>query len=100
MLRTKFALGLFESMSCVMMRVYTGLTACTDPYPYEDYLSTLRTPETRELLHTMEQETIVLLENKNNVLPLSKSISSVALIGPQVDRVSVSHHPHALPQPD
>lgn len=60
-----------------------------DPYPYEDYLTTLRTPETRELLHTMEQEAIVLLENRNNVLPLSKSIGSIALIGPQVDRVSV-----------
>ncbi|KAI0655354.1 glycoside hydrolase superfamily [Cubamyces menziesii] len=71
MLRTKFALGLFEN-----------------PYPYDDYLSTLRTPETRELLHSMERETIVLLENKQNVLPLSKSINSVALIGPQVDRVS------------
>ncbi|KAL7281865.1 hypothetical protein ACG7TL_003330 [Trametes sanguinea] len=71
MLRTKFALGLFEN-----------------PYPYEDYLSTLRTPETRELLHNMEQETIVLLENRQNTLPLSKSIGSVALIGPQVDRVS------------
>ncbi|OJT03499.1 Periplasmic beta-glucosidase [Trametes pubescens] len=71
MLRTKFALGLFEN-----------------PYPYEDYLSTLRTSETRQLLHDMERETIVLLENRQNTLPLSKSISSVALIGPQVDRVS------------
>ncbi|KAI0701525.1 family 3 glycoside hydrolase [Cerioporus squamosus] len=71
MLRTKFALGLFEN-----------------PYPYEDYLTTLRTPETRELLHSMEQETIVLLENRNNALPLSESIGSLALIGPQVDRVS------------
>ncbi|TFK83331.1 glycoside hydrolase family 3 protein [Polyporus arcularius HHB13444] len=71
MLRTKFTLGLFEN-----------------PYPYEDYLSTLRTSETRELLHSMEQETIVLLENRNNALPLSESISSLALIGPQVDRVS------------
>ncbi|CDO69454.1 Glycoside Hydrolase Family 3 protein [Trametes cinnabarina] len=71
MLRTKFALGLFEN-----------------PYPYADYTSTLRTPETRALLHTMERETIVLLENKENTLPLSKSIGSVALIGPQVDRVS------------
>ncbi|KAI0686231.1 glycoside hydrolase [Earliella scabrosa] len=71
MLRTKFALGLFEN-----------------PYPYEDYQSTLRTPETRELLHTMEQESIVLLENRNKVLPLSKSIGSIALIGPHVDRVS------------
>ncbi|KAI0365465.1 glycoside hydrolase [Pilatotrama ljubarskyi] len=71
MLRTKFALGLFEN-----------------PYPYDDYLSTLRTPETRQLLHDMERETIVLLENRQNTLPLSKSINSVALIGPQVDRVS------------
>ncbi|KAH9949160.1 glycoside hydrolase superfamily [Amylocystis lapponica] len=71
MLRTKFSLGLFEN-----------------PYPYEDYLSTLRTPETRALLHTMERETIVLLENRNKTLPLRKNIRSVALIGPQVDRVS------------
>ncbi|THH04400.1 hypothetical protein EW146_g10188, partial [Bondarzewia mesenterica] len=70
-LRTKFTLGLFEN-----------------PYPYDDYLSTLRKPETRELLHQMEQEAIVLLENKGNTLPLSTDISSIALIGPQVDRVS------------
>ncbi|KAI0751981.1 glycoside hydrolase family 3 protein [Irpex lacteus] len=70
-LRTKFALGLFEN-----------------PYPYADYESTLRTSKTRELLHQMEQETIILLENRNNVLPLSKSIGSVAVIGPQADRVS------------
>lgn len=38
----------------------------------------------------MEREAIVLLENHDNVLPLSTSLSSVALIGPQVDRVSVS----------
>ncbi|KAI0640646.1 glycoside hydrolase superfamily [Trametes meyenii] len=71
MLRTKFSLGLFEN-----------------PYPYDDYLSTLRTQETRDLLHTMEREAIVLLENRQNTLPLSKSIESLALIGPQVDRVS------------
>ncbi|GBE78893.1 glycoside hydrolase family 3 protein [Sparassis crispa] len=70
-LTTKFALGLFEN-----------------PYPYQDYLSTLRTPETRALLHVMERETIVLLENRQNTLPLSKSMNSVALIGPQVNRVS------------
>ncbi|GJE97260.1 glycoside hydrolase family 3 protein [Phanerochaete sordida] len=70
-LRTKLALGLFEN-----------------PYPYDDYLETLRTSQTKELLHQMERETIVLLENRNNVLPLSKDIGSVALIGPQVDRVT------------
>ncbi|TFK53290.1 glycoside hydrolase family 3 protein [Heliocybe sulcata] len=71
-LRTKFALGLFEN-----------------PYPYPDYLSTLRTPATRALLHQMEQESIVLLENHNATLPLSPStLRSIALIGPQVARVS------------
>ena len=41
------------------------------------------------LLHQMEQEQIVLLENRNNVLPISRDISSIALIGPQVNRVTV-----------
>ncbi|CAK5266567.1 unnamed protein product [Mycena citricolor] len=71
MLRTKFSLGLFEN-----------------PYPYSDYKSTLRTPLSRAILHNIEQEAIVLLENRNNVLPLGKSVKSVALIGPQADRVS------------
>ncbi|KIK63658.1 glycoside hydrolase family 3 protein [Collybiopsis luxurians FD-317 M1] len=72
MLRTKFTLGLFES-----------------PYPYDDYLSTIRTPESREVLLHMEEEAIVLLENNNNLLPL-KNVSSVALIGPQANRVTAS----------
>ncbi|KAJ4467499.1 glycoside hydrolase superfamily [Lentinula edodes] len=71
MLRTKFTLGLFES-----------------PYPYSDYLSTIRTPESRQVLLQMEEEAIVLLENRDNVLPLSTDISSIALIGPQVNRVT------------
>ncbi|KAI0795421.1 glycoside hydrolase family 3 protein [Abortiporus biennis] len=76
MLRTKFSLGLFEN-----------------PYPYEDFNTTLRTAETRAVLHDMERESIVLLENHNNVLPLSKtSTKSVALIGPQVDRVSLGDY--------
>ncbi|KDQ52012.1 glycoside hydrolase family 3 protein [Jaapia argillacea MUCL 33604] len=70
-LRTKFTMGLFEN-----------------PYPYPDYASALRTPGTRAILHQMEQEAIVLLENRNNTLPLSKNINSIALIGPQADRVS------------
>ncbi|TFK98582.1 glycoside hydrolase family 3 protein [Pterulicium gracile] len=71
LLRTKFSLGLFEN-----------------PYAYEDYESTLRQPETMELLHQMDQESIVVLENHNGTLPLSKDIGSIALIGPQVDRVT------------
>ena len=49
----------------------------------------MRTQTTRDLLHQMEREAIVLLENNNNTLPLSTSIGSIALIGPQVDRVTV-----------
>ncbi|KAL5530859.1 hypothetical protein ACEPAF_7117 [Sanghuangporus sanghuang] len=71
-LRTKFSLGLFEN-----------------PYPYSDYNQTLRTQATRDILHQMERETIVLLENRDNTLPLSSSdTSKVAIIGPQGNRVS------------
>ncbi|KAF5364299.1 hypothetical protein D9756_001131 [Leucocoprinus leucothites] len=71
LLRTKFSLGLFEN-----------------PYPYADFAASLRTPAAQAVLQRADRETIVLLENKGNVLPLSKSIGSVALIGPQVNRVS------------
>ncbi|KAI3598503.1 glycoside hydrolase family 3 protein [Moniliophthora roreri] len=71
LLRTKFTLGLFEN-----------------PYPYADYQDTIRTPKSREVLHTADSETIVLLENHDNTLPLSKDIGSVALIGPQANRVT------------
>ncbi|THU91701.1 glycoside hydrolase [Dendrothele bispora CBS 962.96] len=71
MLRAKFTLGLFEN-----------------PYPYPDYLESIRTPKSKEVLHTADVESIVLLENHNNLLPLSKDIGSIALIGPQVGRVT------------
>ena len=61
-----------------------------DPYPYPDYNTSLRTRATRDVLHQMEQETIVLLENRNETLPLSSSDDlKVAIIGPQGNRVSV-----------
>ena len=87
-LRTKFALGLFESMSS-HLRVIRAQMYPSDPYPYSDYASTMRTQATRDLLHQMEREAIVLLENNNSILPLSTNISSIALIGPQSDRVTV-----------
>ncbi|CAE6423351.1 unnamed protein product [Rhizoctonia solani] len=71
MLRTKFALGLFEN-----------------PYPYANYTGHVRTKETLDLLLEVERESIVLLENHNNTLPLSKTgIKSVALIGPSAGQV-------------
>ncbi|KAJ3559630.1 hypothetical protein NP233_g11219 [Leucocoprinus birnbaumii] len=70
-LRTKFSLGLFEN-----------------PYPYADYAASLRTPASQAVLQQADRETIILLQNNNKVLPLSKNIGSIALIGPQVNRVS------------
>ncbi len=51
------------------------------------------------VLAQADADSIVLLENHNNILPLKKNIGSVALIGPQVNRVSVSpfYHPYSPP---
>lgn len=95
-LRTKFALGLFESTFDYLSMNRT-LFCLSDPYPYPDYVSTMRTQATRDLLHQMEREAIVLLENSHNTLPLSTQISSIALIGPQADRVTVGPSPHSSP---
>lgn len=53
---------------------------------------TLRTERTRNILHQMEREAIVLLENRNGRLPLSTTDDlKVAVIGPQSNRVSVRY---------
>ena len=90
LLRTKFSLGLFEStrfwsIHCFLADIFP------DPYPYVDYSTLLRTSASQAVLQRADRETIILLENKNSVLPLSKTIGSIALIGPQVNRVSVSY---------
>ena len=43
------------------------------------------TPEHQAIARKAAQEAIVLLENKNNTLPLSKSIRTIAVIGPGAD---------------
>jgi beta-glucosidase len=65
-LRIKFLLGLFEN-------------------PYVDVERAVReanTKESRELARQTSREGIVLLKNENNLLPLSKNIKSIAVIGP------------------
>jgi len=90
MLRAKFALGLFEStILCFLIESLDLQLFGLDPYPYEDYKSMIRTPASREVLHEAETESIVLLENRKNTLPLKKNIGSIALVGPQANRVSV-----------
>jgi len=66
-LRTKFTLGLFENP-------YSGVSA-------EKAKSLIHTKESIVLARQLDAESIVLLENHNNVLPLKKT-AKVAVIGP------------------
>jgi beta-glucosidase len=62
----KFELGLFEQ-----------------PYTNEEnYKEVVRSEKHRNLTYEVAKESIVMLQNKNNLLPLKKDIPSIALIGP------------------
>ena len=68
-LRVKFRLGLFE-------------------HPYTDEslaAKTILSDKNKEVAKQMASESFVLLQNKNELLPLSKEINSVAVIGPLAD---------------
>lgn len=47
--------------------------------------SVLNNEEHRQLALDMARETMTLLQNKNNILPLSKSLKKLAVIGPNAD---------------
>jgi beta-glucosidase len=66
-LRVKFLLGLFEN-----------------PWTTSHYNSTIHAPAHVELARKVDEESIVLLEN-DGTLPLSDSIDSIAVIGPQAN---------------
>ena len=66
-LRAKFEMGLFEN-----------------PYPaapQSEWNKLIHSPEAVELARTIDKESIVLLENHNETLPLKKS-GNIAVIGP------------------
>ncbi|MDJ0755294.1 MAG: glycoside hydrolase family 3 N-terminal domain-containing protein [Ardenticatenaceae bacterium] len=68
-LRHKFELGLFEN-----------------PYVDEETVAAVfDTPEQRNLAREIAQKSIVLLKNEDELLPLSKEIGSMAIIGPNAD---------------
>jgi beta-glucosidase len=48
-------------------------------------LSVIDSKEHRELALKMARESMTLLQNKNNILPLSKSAGKIAVIGPNAD---------------
>jgi beta-glucosidase len=45
--------------------------------------------EHRDLALEMARESMTLLQNKNNILPLKKSIKKIAVIGPNADSESM-----------
>ena len=67
MLKAKFKLGLFE-------KPYVGS-------PAADAKKLINTKEHIKLAYELDAESIVLLENHNNALPLKKS-ANIAVIGP------------------
>jgi len=68
-LRLKFKLGLFQN-------------PYTDPSRER---SAMLTPQNLELARKAAQESMILLKNQNDLLPLSKTAKTVAVIGPLAD---------------
>lgn len=72
LLRTMFRGGLFEDNPSQLLdwdKIYPGWNS----------------PEHKEVARRAARESIVLLENKGNALPLSKTTTSIAVIGPGAD---------------
>jgi len=85
MLRTLFRNGYFEnnpSKALDWNKIYPGWN----------------TPEHKEVARRAARESIVLLENKGNILPLSKSTKTIAVIGPGADNLQPGDYT-SKPQP-
>ncbi len=82
-LRAKFRLGLFENPGSAQM--------VWDKLPAYD------TPEHRALAREVSVQSSVLLKNDDHLLPLSKTIRQVAVIGPNADEAQTGDYsPKAL----
>lgn len=81
---TRFKLGMFDPPSMVK---YTNAPP-----------STLEAPAHKALALKMAQQSIVLLKNSNNTLPLKRTIKKIAVVGPNADnRVSVLGNYNGIP---
>ena len=81
-LRIKFNMGLFEN-----------------PYVnVENAKNSVRSKENIELARQVARESIVLLKNNNNLLPLSKSLKNIAVIGPNADNIYNQLGDYTAPQ--
>ena len=82
-LRVKFQLGLFESTHA-------------DP---ERAAKVMDSDEHKTLARQVARESIILLKNAGGLLPLSKQIDSIAVIGPNADNVYNQLGDYTAPQP-
>ena len=83
-LRLKFAMGLFE-------------------HPYVDVEAArklVRTPEHVSLSAQVARESVTLLKNKDNILPLPKGKLRIAVVGPNADNRYNQLGDYTAPQPD
>ncbi|HET9504209.1 MAG TPA: glycoside hydrolase family 3 N-terminal domain-containing protein [Hymenobacter sp.] len=83
-LRVKFEMGLFEN-------------------PYVDprqAAKQVQTPATVQLARQVAQESIVLLKNEQNLLPLAKTLQRIAVIGPNADNIYNQLGDYTAPQPE
>lgn len=81
-LRLKFEMGLFEN-------------------PYVDVkkvAKNVRNQEHINLARKVAQESVTLLKNENNILPLNKNIKKVAIIGPNADNIYNQLGDYTAPQ--
>ncbi|HEY2557040.1 MAG TPA: glycoside hydrolase family 3 N-terminal domain-containing protein [Diaminobutyricibacter sp.] len=80
-LRDKFALGLFER-----------------PYVDEDPIVLAEiAPQGAELAQRLASESLTLLKNEDAVLPLSRSIQRIAIVGPHADEVGFAFPGYTYP---
>jgi len=72
LLRVIFRNGLFENNP-------------SKPLDWNQSYPGWNSPEHKDVAREAARQAIVLLENKNNILPLSKSVNTIAVIGPGAD---------------
>jgi len=81
-LTTKFMMGLFEN-----------------PYVSESAVDTMvGTTENIEIAKEVARQSIILLKNENNLLPLKKNLKRIAVIGPNADNVYNQLGDYTAPQ--
>ena len=74
--------ALDEAIVDAKVREILRLRFAIEPVP-EDVANTVMTsqPETQKIAYEIAQKSIVLLKNQNNVLPISKDVKKIAVIG-------------------